>query len=217
MRITNSVGQLATTLLILSLTAGCSSSGRMEEGEKAVEGFAKLKAGLAKAQTQVDEVIKSMDQLQAGGDLQKSYSTFNSEVSDLQKTAAAAKKRADAMRKNVDAYVQKWQKEMETLSDPTIKASLGQRREAVRANFTRVSDSAHAVRGAYDPFVAHLQEIQKALSIDLTPANVAGIKPSIDKARADGQTLKQRIAALQAELDRIQAGLSPTGAAPAKS
>ena len=117
------------------------------------------------------------------------------------------------MRERQDEFIAKWQEEMATVKDPTLKSTLEQRREAVRANYERVRAAGQAVRDAYDPFVAKLDEIQKTLSIDLTPPTVTGIRSVIDSARKDGQTLKDRLGALQAELDRIEAGLSPTGKA----
>ena len=197
----------------LSFAVGCSSSGRIGESEKAVEGFQSTKAALVKAQAQVDTTLAAMNQLSAtaGGDLQKTFKNYTAAVEDLEDTAAGAKKRAEAMRKNVDAYVAKWQKEMQTMQDPTIKASLEKRRQAVTANFAKVRESAQAVREAYQPFIAQSKEIQRALSVDLSPAALPGLKPSMDKANAQGKTLKEKIAALQGELDRIAAGISPTG------
>src|SRR4026207_614612 len=82
--------------LILSI-AGCSSSGRTKESEKAVESFQNTQKGLTKAQGEVDATLKSLDQLQTGGDLQKTYKSFISQKKDLQKSAEEAKKRAVAM------------------------------------------------------------------------------------------------------------------------
>jgi len=202
-----------TVVFGLALICGCSSSGRMEESERAVEGFAKTKASIAKATAQVDDLLKSLDALSSGGDLSKSFKQFNSRLDDLKESAEKAKNRAEAMRERQDEFIAKWQEEMTTVKDPTLKSTLEQRREAVRANYERVRAAGQAVRDAYDPFVAKLDEIQKTLSIDLTPPTVTGIRSVIDSARKDGQTLKDRLGALQAELDRIEAGLSPTGKA----
>ena len=115
----------------------------------------------------------------------------------------------------IDAYIAKWQKEMETVQDPSIKASLQQRRDAMSANFQKVRNSAQGVREAYQPFLAQLKEIQKALSVDLSPAALPGLKPSMEKANAQGQTLKQKIAEVKSELGDIAAGMSPSGPMPA--
>src|SRR3954471_23190632 len=100
------------------------------------------------------------------------------------------------MRGNGQAYINKWQNEMDTIQDPTIKANLAQRRDAVRANFESIRNSASSARDAYDPFLSDLKQIQKALQIDQSPAALPGLKPAFGKAHVDGATLKQRITAL---------------------
>ena len=207
---------VAALVALALLAVGCSSSGRAKESEKAVEGFQATRGSIAKAQAEVDRANASLDQLTAGGDLQKSYIAFNGSVADLEKSAADARKRAESMRARVKEYTDKWQQEMETMEDPTIRANLAQRREAVRANFQKVQGAAKGARDAYEPYMAQLKEIQRALSIDLTPQNVTGIKPAIDKTKGQGATLKQKLVALQSELDTIAGGMSPTGAAPKK-
>jgi Protein of unknown function (DUF2959) len=199
-------------LLAIVSTAGCSSSGRMAEGERAVEGAVQMKDALADERKEVDEVLASLDRIERGQDLSAVYKKFNSDVNDLAKSADRASKSAQAMRERQAAYLGKWQKEMETLQDPSLRSTLEQRREAVRASYERVRAAGQAVREAYDPFMANLQEIRKSLSIDLTPQTVDGARPAIGAAKADGPTLKQKIAALQAELDAIQSGPSPGGA-----
>src|SRR2546421_11856775 len=87
--------------MAVAFVAGCSSSGRIGESEKAVEGFQSTKEGLTRAQVRVDKALAALNQLSGGGDLQKSFSNYSDAVSDLEGTAADAKKRAEAMRKNV--------------------------------------------------------------------------------------------------------------------
>jgi chromosome segregation ATPase len=202
-------------LLAMAMTTGCSSSGKMEEGGKAVEGFQKLKGELAKGQTRVDNVIKSLDALSAGGNLDKSYKSFNSNLEELEKGAAESRKRAAAMRQNVNAYVDKWREEMGELKDPTLKSTLAERQAAVKADFENVQAAADATREAYTPFVNQCHDVQKALSISLTPATVQGVQPAIATAKTSGMELKNKLSALQAQLDKIAAGLTSTGA-PAK-
>jgi chromosome segregation ATPase len=217
MRGVNSMGVTAVVLmaLVMAGAAGCSSGegksssgGSTEQGKKAVESFTKTKEALAKGQKQVDAVIASINQLSSGKDLAGANKKFNSSVADLKKSGEAARKRYEEMSKKQAAFVEKWQKEMSKLTDPNLKSTLEQRRAAVSANFDKVKAAAAGVKDAYQPFMAQLGEVQKTLAVDLTPQTVAGIKPTLDKAVASGQNLKQKIAALQGELNAIESGLS---------
>jgi hypothetical protein len=128
-------------------------------------------------------------------------------VKGVEDAGSLARTRAQTMRENGQAYINKWQNEMDTIQDPTIKANLAQRRDAVRANFESIRNAASSARDAYDPFLSDLKQIQKALEIDQSPAALPGLKPAFGKAHDDGATLKQRISALQAELNKIQTGM----------
>jgi hypothetical protein len=200
-------------LFVAGLVVGCSSSGPAPESKKAVEGFQKTRTAIADAQAKVDRTNAALDQLAAGGDLQKSFKNYTSSVNDLEKTAQDARQRAERMRERVKEYESQWQTEIDAMEDPTIRAGSAERREAVRQNFQKVRDSAQAAREAYEPYMAQLQEIQRAMAIDLTPQNVSVMRPAFDKARQQGQTLKQRLSAMRADLDNITRGTSPTGTA----
>ena len=110
--------------------AGC-TSGRIAESEKAVEGFEKLRTTLAESQVEVNNVLAALNQLGTGADLQKSFTNYISAVDKLKASGDASKERGESMRKNFDAYVARWQQEMDKVSDPAIKSSLEQRRDAV--------------------------------------------------------------------------------------
>jgi chromosome segregation ATPase len=212
------VRTFGAVLLAAALAAivGCSSSGRIEEGDKAIEGFEATRQRLQKAQGQVDATLASLDRVAAGGDMRKPYQAYCDNLEELEEAGRNAAKRAQKMRENMQEYVAKWQSEMEKMNDPTIKAGLQQRRNAVSANFDRVRSTAQAAREAYDPFMARLQEIRKALAIDLSPNALPGLKPAMDQAKAQGQTLKQKLSAMQGELDKILSGTSASGTASAR-
>jgi chromosome segregation ATPase len=204
----------ATLVLGAALAAGCSSGGggRTGESKKAIEGFQDTRNSITGAQKQVDATLASLNTMASGTDLQKTYKTFTGQVNKLEATAAGAKKRSDAMKKNLDAYVTKWQSEVGGMSDPSIRAGVTERQNAVKANFEKVRNSAADARGAYEPFMKTLQELEKALSIDLSPQAMPGLKPAIDNANKQGATLKDKLAAMQKELDAMLASSGVAGA-----
>ena len=80
-------------LLTIALLGGCSSSsGRIGESEKAVDGFKSTKQAVVKAQAQVDKSLAALNQLSSGKDLEKSFATYNDAVKGLENIAADAKK-----------------------------------------------------------------------------------------------------------------------------
>ena len=111
----------------------------------------------------------------------------------------------------MDANILAWQKEVESIKDPSIKASVESRRNAVRSNYALVRMYADDARKAYEPFLSDNKDIVKALSIDLSPAAINGLKGSMDGATAKGQALQQRLVALDHALGNMERGLAPIG------
>jgi hypothetical protein len=203
------IGTVAV-LVGLALVSGCNSGGRISEGEKTIESLADVRKSIGEAKLDVDEAVAAMDKLASGQEMQKSHKAFTKEVDDLEKAGESARGRATKMRERADEYVAKWQKEMETVQNPEVKASLADRRAAVQKNFDAVKAASAGVRDAYQPFMQNLRDINKALAIDLSPAALTGIKPVMDKTRTDATTLKQKLDALDKELAAIQTGMGAT-------
>jgi hypothetical protein len=90
------------------------------------------------------------------------------------------------MRGNVDDYIKKWEKESGRHEGSVGQATLDQRRQAVRNNFQQVSEAERPSATPNKPVMAQLDEIERGLSIDLTPATVTGMKAAFGTAKANG-------------------------------
>jgi chromosome segregation ATPase len=203
------VALLSTASMIIF---GCSSSGgQAKESTKAVQGLQESQAQLQKAQTEIDKAIAALDQLSSGqGDLKKSFENYSKAVADVEAAGDKARARWQNMQARQKEYVAKWQSELETIENPEVRASLEQRRAKIRDDFDKIKATAQGVRDAYKPFLSDLKEIQKGLSLDLSPAGVTGMKPAMAKAKTEGQTLKQEISELQTELASIAGQMGPS-------
>jgi len=210
------IQRLATFALCLaaSVAIGCSSSGRASESEQTIDSMKGLEAKLDQAKSEVNESMAALDGLSAGGDLQKSFSTYNKEVAQLEAAGKGAASRGQSMREKREAYIAKWDAEVEQMQNADVKASMQQRKKAVVENFDKLKASAEEVKGAYGPYLNDLKEIQKALSLDLSTGGVQALQPSIAKAKQNGQLLNQKIDAFGAQLKDVMAGSSPPSAPP---
>jgi len=199
-------------VLLLLLIVGCSSNDK-SPGAKGYHTFQRTKINLSNAQDQVDKTLAAMDQFQYSGNLNNQFDQYKAEVRKLEEFNKDANWRAQSMKENMDAYMTNWEREMETLTDPGIKASMAARRDAVRANFAQVSAGADEARGAFEPFLQDHQEIVKAMSINLSRPTLPGLQPAMQRAHVDGKTLKSKISAIQQQLNNIERGLGASGAA----
>jgi chromosome segregation ATPase len=192
----------------LLLAGGCATS-----GEKMVESFSQTRKTVAAAQAQVDATLVSLHALRStrADDLKEGFRRYEKDVEKLEAEGADSRRRASAMQEEADAHIKAWQDEMKTLKDAQIKGSLEDRREAVRSNFKLLKLYAQDARKAYGPFLAGNKEMVRALSIDLSPAAIQSLSPSIDRVLLDGKALQEKLAAMQHAMDNIAAGVSPIG------
>jgi chromosome segregation ATPase len=204
------VAPIVLCFVALVVATGC-ASGKQTQGEKSYESFEATRVQLADAQQKVDNTLSAMSQFQYQGNLNNAFQNYKAAVAELEKSSEKAQWRAQAMREHEQQFVENWQKEMEKIQDPTLKASMEARREAVRRNFTQIRAAAAEARQAYEPFMRGNKDLVQSLSINLSPAVIPSLKPAMEQTRAHGQTLKAKIAALQKQLDNIAAGLPATG------
>jgi hypothetical protein len=172
-----------------------------------------MQKNLAKAKADVDRTVVLLGQLEEGTDQKKVFSEYTDSVKKLQAAGENAKKRGEEMKAKREEFLAKWDKELAEVQNPEVKKGLEQRREEVKTKFGKLTEMAVAVRDAYTPFMADTTDVQKALSVDLSPSGVAAIKPAIEKAKADGAVLGQKIDSLANELAAIRGNISPDAGA----
>jgi hypothetical protein len=180
-----------------------------------VESFSGTRKTVAEAQRQVDATLVSLHALRStpAPELKDGFRRYKDAVAKLEEGGAEARRRATSMHNDAAAHVKAWEEEMATLKDPAIKASMESRREAVRTNFELIRMYAQDARKAYEPYLAGNKELVRALSIDLSPAAVSSLSPSIDRVLLDGKALQERLWSMDHALNNIADGVSPLGEA----
>jgi hypothetical protein len=200
---------LLCLVFALILAGGCASK---TQGEKTVQSYMKTRQTLEDARRQVAVTQGSLvNLLRQPPDLKEAFGRYRDTVGELEKKGADAKRRSQAMKERSDDHIQAWQEEMKTIKDPAIKASLESRQGAVRANFALIQMYAQDARKAYEPFLSGNKDMVQALSIDLSPAGISSLAPSIDRIIGDGKALDNKLWMMQQALDNIANGQSPLG------
>lgn len=200
------------------LLAGCETNdGRQAKvARKAVTSLEDTRQELVRADHEVNQALTAMDQLASEPrDLRQSYKSFTTEIEDATEQSEEARERADKMSRYWHEYIASWERETEGITSPELRASAAERRQTVRENYDSLRDMARDLQTAYEPFVNQLRDIQRALSLDLTPAGVEATKPAMETARQAGTQLQEQIDAFITELDRVSARrTTPPGQEP---
>ena len=200
-------------ILLLCVLAVGQAVGCATKGEKMVTSFGKTRERVAKAEGTVDRMLFALNNVRTArmDNLSDAFRRYKESVEQLEQEGTDVKQRAVTMREEADAHIKQWQKEMESIKDPMIRASLESRRDAVKTNFKLIKLYADDARKAYEPCLRRNKEIVQALSIDLSPAAITSLTPAIDSVMADGNTMKMKLAAMQHALNNIANGVSPIG------
>jgi chromosome segregation ATPase len=195
------------------LSGGCSSNGQ-QRSQTAVEGLQDTRNQIVQGHAQVDKVLAAMNAMQTTNDLKSAFSNFSDEVDNTDSQAQDIKASVQNMKDNSAEYIQKWQEEMSTITDPNLKSVADARRTAVQNQFSNIEARYATARDSYKVFHNDLTSLRTYLSNDLTPAGVTATKSMFDKANADGATLHTVANDLTSTIDQVTNAL-PGGAPPA--
>lgn len=196
--------------LLVALAGGCASK---TQGEKTVESYSHTRETLSASRRQVALTTSSLTSLRTTPPhaMKDAFRRYRDAVGQLEKEAADAKWRAQAMQEQSDAHIQAWQEEMRSIKDPTIKASVESRRDAVGTNFSLIRMYADDVRKAYEPFLQGNKDMVQALSLDISPAAINSLSDGIDKVVASGKVLDDKLWSMEHAMDNVANGKSPVG------
>ena len=98
---------------------------------------------------------------------------------------------------------------MSKVNDPAMRSAMEARQQAVRTNFSSIRSAMRDAGDAYTPYIGHLKDIQTAMSLDMTPAGVKTVAPTMAKVNAEGQTLKDKINVVIAKMDEVTNTMGP--------
>jgi predicted nucleic acid-binding Zn-ribbon protein len=192
----------------ITLLAGCESyEGRQAKvAHKADTSLDTTRQELVKADQEVIQTLAAMDQLESQPrDLRQAYRAFTSEVAQTTKQSKETREQAEKMREQWRKYINDWEQSIDRVRSPEVRAGASDRRQEVREEYHQIRDVAREFEQAYEPFLRHLRDIERTLSLDLTAQGVATAKPAFEAARQSGEQLRQQIDSFVAVLDRTTA------------
>jgi len=188
---------------------GCKSE-KDATNKPVVSSMKELRSEMAESRVAIDKTQTALTELSSAADVQAAYDKLNKAVAELNASSTEIRKLAAEMKAQSELYIAKWRDELDQISDPSIKASAAQRREALSANFSKIRETAAGARSAYSTYNASLNTIQTTLKNDLTPGGVNMLGGKIGTTKVEGDALKSELDKLTGELDAIRAGMSTT-------
>jgi hypothetical protein len=194
---------------LVFFSTGCNSDKPAKESVSTVSSMRDTHAAIGKAMVQIQGANASLQRVSTTDDLNAWLKEYSGIVTKMQTDGEAAKARWFDMKEHQNEYIELWAKEADKTQNPAVQQTMDQRRQSISSDFEKLRGMAQDVRDAYQPYLQDLQSIQKAMTLDLTPAGVKALQPSIDQAKSDGDTVVHKLDALGIELDKLAGNMSP--------
>lgn len=202
----------AATLWIASFMicgTGCHSTG-YKKADIAGKG---LQNGAAEVQIEsqaLQDTMQALDSLvnKPAPDLKPQFVHFSKSLDWLKASAKKTDSTANHMKKKNAAYLEAWNKQLNEMSYDYIRKQSETRKNEVSQRLQAVDQRYSEAQSTVQPLIDYLEDIRRALSIDLTIAGLEVAKPIVAKAADNAGKLQTALANLAGELNDSGARIS---------
>ena len=212
------MGVLAAGALALGMIwlAGCSTT-VYKQGDQAA---GSAEAAALAVQTESQTLAGTMTTLsnlveKPAADLKPQFHDFSAGLDNL----VAAVKRAEAARtqfaRSNAAFLAAWTRQLTNITNAQVRSSSETRKAEVSKQVDAASARCEQTQSALRSLVNYLQDIRKALSIDLTPAGIESAKPLVSNANTTASKVQTDLAQTVTDLKALSAQMSSAKGAAA--
>ncbi len=199
------VGILATAIIV----AGCSSSG-YQKGAATGASLQKASQRIANTQMQLDGALSALTDLTSnpGADLLPQFKSFTVAVSRLTKSSESLSAASAKIQTLGQAYFEKWDQQAATIQNEDIRSRSVARKAEVSERFDRIRANYEKARTSFTPLISDLNDIQRALSTDLTADGIKAVAPLATKANQSAQPLHESLGKLAEDFSALGTAMS---------
>ncbi|MEA2488596.1 MAG: hypothetical protein QOH21_388 [Acidobacteriota bacterium] len=201
---------LFTTVLILAI--GCASSAP-KRSARAASSLEVLQQNSSKARTQIDEVSTSLDALLNATPerLREAYDRYDRNVKNMNDYADAIRENEADLRANGRTYLDQWQKDASSVSDPELRAIAEDRQKEMASKTEDMRSTVSAAVKTFDAFLRDINDIRKVIGNDLTPTGQAAVANTAlaQSVRDEGAQVKQAIQNAESAIAGLRAQITP--------
>ena len=210
-------------LLALSMT-GCSSFPRQSSsgpdaakpvGGRAIE-LLQLRDHVKSTRLALNRTTDALNRVISAPNGQEAYAAFSTELVAFKKLSDQTLKESADVRNRGSELFAEWELEAKSIRNPDIRAVAEQRRASLQSAYDAMTAPLIAARADLTDIASDLTDIQKALSLDLTPAGIGAVKKPIDQINLKATTASKSLDVFAFELDKIALALPAPPLAPVK-
>jgi chromosome segregation ATPase len=200
-----------TALLALGIApgTGVQAADSAERASAAKEKIEALRVESAKVRNQIVLTMESLKRLNVKGvELRPQFEKFKAELVKMEEQAKIASNRAESMKAKGEAAFQAWEQEVKAINNADIRKEAEKRYEKRKKSYDKILNAMGEAKEELAPFMSDLNDIRKLLESELTESTVAATKGTIRSADWHGEDVRDSLADVEKELDRVAADLA---------
>jgi hypothetical protein len=206
----------STLALAVCLWAGCTTPSYQKK-DIAAASMQEAAMDVQAETRQLDQTLASLGDLMNGTneDLKVPFERYSRALDQLILCAERTDKTGKSMQQKSAAFLEDWDRQMQTIDYQHIRELSDTRRSEVTNRVAALNQRYNESQAAVQPLISYLQDIRKALSIDLTTSGLASMKGVAQNAQNNVAKVQTALDALSAELTSSSAHLSSVAYQPA--
>jgi len=170
-----------------------------------------VRAETLRTKQQLESTLGALNTLtaQAKGDLRPAYQAFAAEIPKTQAASDWTRSRVKSMNENGQKYFDGWQKELDGISNQSLRKKAQSRMDSVKKSYNKVIASLTTASEKFAPFLSDLSDIQKTLANDITPGGIKAIRGTVNSANWNYKSVNRAVNEALTEMDKMAKALSP--------
>jgi len=203
-------------ILAMAAVCGCATSGRSQSQQTVASGD-KVMQEIEAAQAQLTKTVGALTALGTNpeGDIVKKFDGYVAELSKLDSCVLALRDRSTALAAKREEYMKKWLEQTSTIQNVQMKEVAANRRTELASDFMVVNGKGTAVKKAYAPLQALLQDFKRFLEADLTSAAVKSLAPELEKVGKQADEVQALVQDYKTALGDVLKKMAPPPPPPA--
>jgi hypothetical protein len=199
--------------LALLLVAGCATSAP-DRSARAASTLDEMQQNSTKARSQIDAVLSSLDAvLNAEPDrLRKAYDRYDADVKKMKDYAQAIRQNDADLQKNGSAYLNQWQKDASSVSNPELRVLAEQRQNEIADKTRSMKGTINTAAASFAGFLRDIDDIHKVIGNDLTPSGQNSLKNTalVQTVQQEGAQVKTALRDAEDSIAAVRAQITPT-------
>jgi hypothetical protein len=192
-----------------TLAAGCSSIGQ-RKGDTAALGLQKAAAEVQAESRALELTMGALRDLvnEPNGDLKRPLKHYSTALDRLIAAAERTETTGLRMAQRNAEYLQAWDKQLPTIDYEHIREVSQKRKAEVTSRCESINHRYADSQSVVHPLIDYLQDLRRAMNVDLTVNGLEALKPIAQNAQANAEKVQTALTALANELTDSGARLS---------